>query len=216
MSKRKNQNNKHNQPKSQSMHKVSAKFAEHAANYFHDPDPGSTIAEIISNQDEEIPKNLILKAIEKLEDCRDQELLYAAKDGDMDAKPSKEIAQMIKLLRQSLTQKASGEAVKLNISESAAFGQFVSLKVPGGRDTYSSMRLPKLIASLGENAEQTQAQIEEAWETRNNIDKNFPYTEKELASVLRWHLRGLAIGSAIRKVRVDIEVTQNYLAAARS
>ena len=116
-------------------------------------------------------------------------------------------------VKRSLAATASGEQIKLQISETASFGQFASLKVPGGRDGFSSMRLPKLIESLGDGNDKTVQEIKGFWEERNRVDKNkdFPLTDKELSSVLRWHLRGLTVGAAIRKVRVDCEVTQNCL-----
>jgi hypothetical protein len=199
------------------MHKIPESFAEHAESYFdYQLLAESTILALVgaAKSQQETPKNLILQGIEVLEDYKDGDLFYAAKDEEIDAKPSKDLMQLIKLLKQALTVKADGSAAKINISENAAFGQFVNLKVPGGRDRYSSMRLPKLLAEF-ENADALQSEILNLWQERNELDKskNYAFTEKELSSVLRWHLRGLTIKAAIRKVRVDLEVAQNCYSA---
>ncbi len=210
-------NRKQRQEKSQTMHKIPESFAKHVKSYFDCPFELKCVIsklEAAARSQQEVEKTLVLKGIEFLEDYKDDELFYAAKDGEIDAKPSKDLMQLIKLLKQALTVKADGSDVKINISENAAFGQFVKLKVPGGRDRYSSMRLPKLLAEF-ENADALQSEILNLWQERNELDKskNYAFTEKELSSVLRWHLRGLTINAAIRKVRVDLEVAQNCYSA---
>ena len=107
------------------MHKVSIKFAEYADSYLEQLDPNSLIAKVVlaSREGQEVPKSLILKAIDKVEDYRDQDLFYAVKDGEFNASPSKSVTQMIRLLRLSLTTTASGQTTKLHIPDNAAFNQ---------------------------------------------------------------------------------------------
>jgi hypothetical protein len=96
------------------------------------------------------------------------------------------------------------------ISENASFREFAQLRVPNSRDRWSDMTLRQLLATIPE-ADVVQQKIFDLWLERNTVDtnKNYVLTEKELKSVLRWHLRGLTIGAAIKKVRVDYETTLN-------
>ena len=77
------------------------------------------------------------------------------------------------------------------------FKNFLGLKC--GMDEYSRIRLPQLLARIDErSADQITTEFE---------------AEKERASCIRWILRGLPLGKAIRKVKTDSEVSAN--AAAR-
>ena len=89
---------KNKQQKPETMHKVSSAFIKHAEEYFDEPDPNSTIAKIVNavKEEQQIPRSLIKKAIEKLEDCEQTELFYAVKDGDDDYETSKSLKQMIR------------------------------------------------------------------------------------------------------------------------
>ena len=75
---------------------------------------------------------------------------------------------------------------------------FASAK--SGRDAFSNMRLPKLLDAVS-------SQIAEA------ARQAFPNDDALVAKCLRWHLRGLDSGKAIRKVKTDLEVASNAKAA---
>ncbi|MGG6270250.1 hypothetical protein ACQ4M3_39550 [Leptolyngbya sp. AN03gr2] len=208
----------YNSQKQQSTHKIPSSFAQCAERYFGTLDPNSTIAQlaIASENDAEVPRHKIQRGIEKLEEYRDDELFHAMKDGDSDPQPSKEIKYLLKLLRGALTAKSdSSSVVTVNLPEDAKFAQFASLKVPGGRDRFTAMRLPKLLAELGADADSIVVQVQDRWQSCNSSDRarEVVFTEADLAKVLRWHLRGLSVGAAVRKVRVDLEITANYLSA---
>jgi hypothetical protein len=94
------------------------------------------------------------------------------------------------------------------IPPTAKFSQFAKLRVPNGFDRYSSKRLPGLLADLGDSGDEIRLQIQTLWQEWNEADgsKNYLLTDKEVANVLRWHLRGLSIAAAVRKARVDYEL----------
>ena len=91
------------------------------------------------------------------------------------------------------------------IAETASFVHFSSLKVPNGKDKYTVLNRRRLLAELGDRAD-IQQEIEQLWQQFNDAEeKQIPYGKTTLDSVLRWHLRGLTLKSAIKKVRVDRE-----------
>ena len=97
----------------------------------------------------------------------------------------------------------------LEIADDASFSKFAKLKVRLGSDTFSMMSLPRLLAALGDAAADTQREIEALWEQRNEVDSEeyqLSFDDRALSRVLRWHLRGLNIPSAIKKTRVDYQI----------
>ncbi len=72
------------------------------------------------------------------------------------------------------------------------FRDFTRLKV-GGRDKFSNVRLKRLKEMVPDHIE-VEAVLED---------------EKDVASCLRWILRGLPLHKAIRKVKTDLEVAEN-------
>jgi len=99
----------------------------------------------------------------------------------------------------------------LPIRENASFAEVARLKVPGGRDCYSSTKLLKLLDTLGDTASDTQQTIQELWEERNILDqgKNFLFADKTLTDVLRWHHCGLSVNAIVKKVRTSYEIERN-------
>lgn len=85
----------------------------------------------------------------------------------------------------------------------AKFKDYVGLR--SGRDRFSSMRLPDLEGEAGERA---CTDLKARMGHVSEVDR-----PAEEAKVLRWFLRGMPLGMAVRKVDVDREVSVN---AARS
>jgi hypothetical protein len=73
------------------------------------------------------------------------------------------------------------------------FRDFLRLKC--GRDELSRRRLPDLVSAVSAEVAET---IRIAF-----------VNEKHQAAALRWHLRGLPVEKAIRKIKTDIEVSEN-------
>ena len=80
------------------------------------------------------------------------------------------------------------------------FAHFAALR--SGRDRYSGMSLAALRMAVGEDA-------------ADCVESEVPDPAR-LASALRWMLRGLPIARAIRKARVDAEVSMRALATAQA
>ena len=80
------------------------------------------------------------------------------------------------------------------LGESARFKDFAKLK--SGRDEFTAKKLPTLKKLVNDEIKET-------------IDRSFNGLDKYLAKVYRWHLRGLPIDLAIRKVKVDAEIEAN-------
>ena len=80
------------------------------------------------------------------------------------------------------------------LGESARFKDFAKLK--SGRDEFTAKKLPTLKKLVNDEIKET-------------IDRSFNDPDKYLAKVYRWHLRGLPIDLAIRKVKVDAEIEAN-------
>lgn len=83
--------------------------------------------------------------------------------------------------------------------ESLRFRDFARLK--SGRDKFSAMRLPELLALVVPSAETLAA-----------LTAQFP-EETDQAKVLRWMARGLSADKAMRKVATDLEITANAVDA---
>lgn len=74
------------------------------------------------------------------------------------------------------------------------FKEFMNLR--SGRDKYSSFKKDKILNLLDE-------------EIFNNKEIN-ELEEKEQLKIYRWILRGLKVENAIKKVKVDLEVSNNF------
>lgn len=79
------------------------------------------------------------------------------------------------------------------------FKDFASLKC--GRDEFSKLRLPKLTAMVDQQVVEVAS---------GAFDDG-----KDVAACLRWVLRGLPVDKAIRKVKTDLEISENARAARR-
>jgi ribonuclease HI len=93
----------------------------------------------------------------------------------------------------------------------ASFKDVASLKVPGSSDKFTKLRLSALSDLAGLD---TIAEVKQIWEVRNKVDRTsnkpgFDLSDRDLASVLRWILRGLTIDLAVKKVRVGLEIAAN-------
>lgn len=83
---------------------------------------------------------------------------------------------------------------ELNVDPEPGFRSFARLKV-GGFDSFSRKRLNTLQKEAGKKASSI-------------AKKEFPDNISRQASALRWMLRGLATDLAVRKVKVDIELSK--------
>ncbi|WP_340819971.1 ribonuclease HI family protein [Methanolobus sp. WCC4] len=83
---------------------------------------------------------------------------------------------------------------ELNTEPSPGFKSFANLKV-GGFDSFSRKKLDTLKEEAGKKASTI-------------AEKEFPGNSSQQASALRWMLRGLSTDLAVRKVRVDIELSK--------
>lgn len=92
------------------------------------------------------------------------------------------------------------EIVVCTPMEGLRFRHFAALK--SGRDEFTRIRLPKLKEEVPTDDVET-------------VVAEFIEDEKRQASCLRWVLRGLPLDKAIRKVRVDAEITDNVVQARR-
>lgn len=79
------------------------------------------------------------------------------------------------------------------------------IKVPGGRDEYTRIKLPKLLELLGTDCE---SQILDLWQVDYG---NLPLDEKALAAILRWHLRGMVLSISVRKVAISVADRELHL-----
>ncbi|MDW7732901.1 MAG: ribonuclease HI family protein [Methanolobus sp.] len=83
---------------------------------------------------------------------------------------------------------------ELNTDPSPGFKSFAQLKV-GGRDSFSGIKIEELRKMAGREAAAL-------------AKKEFPDELQHQASALRWMLRGLAADLAVRKVKVDAEISE--------
>jgi ribonuclease HI len=83
---------------------------------------------------------------------------------------------------------------ELNTDPSPGFKSFVNLKV-GGFDSFSRKKLDTLKEEAGKKASSV-------------AEKEFSGNSSQQASALRWMLRGLSTDLAVRKVKVDIELSK--------
>jgi ribonuclease HI len=94
----------------------------------------------------------------------------------------------------SVSSKLRLQINELNTSPSPGFKSFAQLKV-GGFDSFSRKKLETLQKEAGPKASSI-------------AKKEFPKNSSQQASALRWMLRGLATDLAIKKVKVDIELSK--------
>ncbi len=80
--------------------------------------------------------------------------------------------------------------------EDLRFRDFAALKVPGGRDQWSMLRIGKLSEAIDD------------YEVIDSLTEIFP-DSRPRASCYRWILRGLEVDRAVRKVKTDLEIGQN-------
>lgn len=93
----------------------------------------------------------------------------------------------------------------IKLGDKAKFKDFVQLKV-GGRDKFSRMKQPDLLAFLQSRG------IDLSTDTLNYFEECIDKANGDghhLINVLRWIARGLPIDMALHKVLVDIEVNHN-------
>jgi len=111
---------------------------------------------------------------------------------------------------------ANPEAL-LAISETDSFKKFSQLKVVNGKDKFTAMSRRHLVAALGDQGDDIQQEIEQLWQQCNDAEgKQIAYGRTLFDYILRWHLRGLTLKAAIRKVRVDREIRRRFHAGRRA
>jgi hypothetical protein len=84
------------------------------------------------------------------------------------------------------------DRVKNSPMGSLSFSHFAKLK--SGFDDYSAMKLPALQKAISEAEQRT-------------VTEAFVDDEKSQAACIRWMLRGLDCAKAVRKIRVDLEIS---------
>lgn len=113
---------------------------------------------------------------------------------------------------QEIKQVGNPQIDRLNkLGSKASFKDVAGLKVPGGKDEFTKLRLPALSELAGPTVVE---EIKLLWLERNEVDlaagkDGFDLSDRELASILRWFLRGLTIDLATRKVRTGLEIAAN-------
>ena len=88
----------------------------------------------------------------------------------------------------------------IGLGDRARFRDFAGLK--SGWDYWSARELPELRRRAGDDAAQAVRAV--------------VVGDANEAAVLRWHLRGLPVSLAIRKVKADAEIHANALAAGKA
>ena len=191
--------------------KVSPKFKQLLDEYFECIPEYSFRATIKNHIEKGLPVSIytVNGAIQELENAISDVMFEELKDGEKNPKKPRKLVSMIRLLKKSMQKNTTGEIIPIDLPETASFKEFKDLKVPGGRDQFSSLRLPNLIGILDDSASLI-SQIEEIWRQQNILKDDQDYNDKELTKVLRWHLRGLSLGAAVKKVRVDNSVLNRH------
>lgn len=100
----------------------------------------------------------------------------------------------------------SGKFIQSDSLRDKPFSVFADLRVQNGWDVYSGMNISALNKQLGSTKEDVRKKVFKIWRAQNHRGKDYPLTPKQYERVLRWHLRGLEINLAVRKVRVDYEI----------
>ena len=105
----------------------------------------------------------------------------------------------------------------LTIDENASFKKFAELRVPSRKDKYTAMSRRHLLGALGDRAVGIEQATEQLWQEFNDTEAVQVEFGKVLFDVvLKWHLRGLTLKAAVRKVRVDREIRRRSHAERRS
>lgn len=99
---------------------------------------------------------------------------------------------------------AVSEDGKFNVPDGMNPAAIARIKVPGGRDRFTAMRLPKLLELIDESA---QTKALDLWQ-ENHRDRALE--QKDLATIFRWHLRGLSLPIAVQKVAIDLAKREEY------
>ena len=106
----------------------------------------------------------------------------------------------------------------LTIDENASFKKFAELRVPSRKDKYTAMSRRHLIGALGgDRGNDIQRETEQLWQEFNDTEAvQIEFGKVLFDVVLKWHLRGLTLKAAVRKVRVDREIRRRSHAERRS
>jgi len=105
----------------------------------------------------------------------------------------------------------------LAIAETDSFVHFSQLKVPNGKDKFTTMNRRRLLAELGDQGNGIEQETERLWQQFNdNEGEQIPFGKLLFDGVLRWHLRGLSLKAAIRKVLVDRNIRRRSHAGRKA
>jgi len=105
----------------------------------------------------------------------------------------------------------------LTIDENASFKKFAELRVPSRKDKYTAMSRRHLLGALGDRAIDIEQETERLWQEFNDTEAvQIAFGKVLFDVVLKWHLRGLTLKAAVRKVRVDREIRRRSHAERRS
>lgn len=123
----------------------------------------------------------------------------AAVNAEIDQNTGGKKASVVELVKSLPLQEPSGKAAEkikslLQKGEKAEFKDFQYLK--SGRDSWTNKKLTELLEVV---PTQVLDAIDIIWNNCNDKNK---------ASVLRWYMRGLPLKLAIRKVKVDLQITE--------
>jgi hypothetical protein len=105
----------------------------------------------------------------------------------------------------------------LEIPNRLTYKSVHQIRVPLG-DKFKDLGLDEVLALI---EPVVLAQIDRIWTARNEIDaerggKTLKFQDLSLLQVLRWHLRGMDVDLAVRKVRTDISHKLNLIALKKA
>lgn len=119
----------------------------------------------------------------------------------------------------SKIQIALAKIQTLKITDSLNYSNILNIRV-SEEDILLSWDLAELSAAI---SAEILAEITKHWNERNIIDvaKNSKFTgidlsSKHLAEIIRWHLRGMSIDLAVRKVRIEVSEIIRSLATKKA
>jgi len=105
----------------------------------------------------------------------------------------------------------------LTIDENASFKKFSELRVPSRKDKFTAMSRRHLLAALGDRAIGIEQETERLWQEFNHAEAvNVEFGKVLFDYILRWHLRGLSLKAAVKKVRTDREIRRRFHAGRRA
>jgi ribonuclease HI len=93
---------------------------------------------------------------------------------------------------------------RFEVADDISPAAIARIKIPGGRDQFTAMRLPKLLEMIDSSAP---AQVLDLWQA-DHVGRVLE--EKDLATVIRWHLRGLSLPIAVQKVAIELVKRDQY------